>query len=79
VSGPRGAASITVPLLVVQNSADEAAPASDSVAIHQAAGSTDKTFVVIKGATHYYQGQPELLRQGTGVLVDWLGARGLLD
>jgi pimeloyl-ACP methyl ester carboxylesterase len=79
VSGPRGAASITVPLLVVQNSADEAAPASDSVAIHQAAGSTDKTLVVIKGATHYYQGQPELLRQGTGVLVDWLGARGLLD
>lgn len=79
VSGPRGAAAITVPLLVVQNSADEAAPASDSVAIHQAAGSTDKTFVVIKGATHYYQAQPELLRQGTGVLVDWLGARGLLD
>jgi hypothetical protein len=42
-----GAAAITVPLLVVQNSADEAAPASDSVAIHQATRSADKTFHVI--------------------------------
>jgi alpha-beta hydrolase superfamily lysophospholipase len=76
VRGLEGASAITVPLLVVQNSADEAAPASDSVAIHEAAGSADKAFQVIKGATHYYQGQPELLRQATGVLVDWLGARG---
>lgn len=79
VNGPTGAAAITVPLLVVQNSADEAAPASDSTAIHEAAGSNDKTFHVIKGATHYYQGQPELLRQGVRVLIDWLGARSLLD
>jgi fermentation-respiration switch protein FrsA (DUF1100 family) len=77
VNGPKGAASITVPLLVVQNSADEAAPASDSVAIHKA--SKDKSFHVIKGATHYYQGQPELQHQATRVLTDWLGARGLFD
>ena len=64
VNGPRGAAAITVPLLVVQNSADEAAPASDSLAIHQAAGSADKSFQVIKGATHYYQGQPETAAPG---------------
>ena len=74
-----GAAAITVPLLVVQNSADEAAPASDSVAIHQATRSADKTFHVIKGATHYYQGQPELQRQATTCLLEWLGQRGLLD
>jgi pimeloyl-ACP methyl ester carboxylesterase len=79
VRGLHGAAAITVPLLVVQNSADEAAPASDSVAIHQATRSADKTFHVIKGATHYYQGQPELLRQATTYLLEWLGQRGLLD
>jgi alpha-beta hydrolase superfamily lysophospholipase len=79
VNGPRGAADITVPLLVLQNSADEAAPASDSTAIYQAAGSADKSFQVIKGATHYYQGQPELLRQATTGLMDWMAARGLGD
>ncbi len=79
VNGPRGVASLTVPLLVVQNSADEAAPASDSVAIYQAAVCADKTFQVIKGATHYYQGQPELLHQATSNLLDWLGERGLRD
>jgi len=31
--------------------------------IHDAAASKDKTMRVIKGATHYYQGQPELLKQ----------------
>lgn len=79
VNGPQGAAAITVPLLVVQNSADEAAPACDSLAIHQAAASADKTFHLIKGATHYYQGQPELLRQATSSLLEWMGARRLLD
>jgi alpha-beta hydrolase superfamily lysophospholipase len=79
VNGPRGAADITVPLLVVQNSADEAAPACDSLAIYEAAGSADKSFQLIKGATHYYQGQPALLQQATSNLLHWLQARGLGD
>ena len=36
-------------------------------------------FLVIKGATHYYQVQPELQRQATRALTDRLGARSLFD
>jgi len=79
VSGVRGAASITVPLLVIENSADEACPASDPGKIYAAAASKDKTRKVIKGARHYYQGQPELLKEATDSCLDWLRARNLLD
>jgi hypothetical protein len=32
---------------------------------------------VIKGATHYYAGQPEQLAEVVTLVHDWLGARGL--
>ena len=59
--GPRCARSISVPLLAIENSADDAVPQPHARIIHDAAASRDKSFHVIKGATHYYQGQPELL------------------
>lgn len=77
--GPRCAASISVPLLAIENSADDAVPQPHAKIIHDAAGSGDKTFRVIKGATHYYQGQPELLKQAVGLCVGWLQSRNLLD
>ena len=79
VNGPNGANAVSVPLLVVENTADEACPASDPKAIYDAASSRDKTYSAIKGATHYYQGQPELLKQVVSGLLGWLEARGLRD
>ena len=79
VNGPHNASAITVPLLSIRNSADEAAPASDTRAIHDAAASADKTMHVVTGATHYYQGQPDLLAEAVATTIDWLGARDLLD
>ena len=79
VNGERAAASLSVPLLIVENSADEACPASDPRRIHSAAGSRDKTFEVIKGATHYYQGQPEHLKRAVELCIRWMQARNLLD
>ncbi len=38
----------------------------------------DKTFKVIKGATHYYQGQPELLKQAVDLCVGWMDKQRLL-
>ncbi len=58
VNGAEAASSITVPLMVMENSADEACPASDLPQIFAAAGSSDKTHHLIKGARHYYQGSP---------------------
>ena len=70
--GPRCARSISVPLLAIENSADDAVPQPHARIIHDAAASRDKTFHVIKGATHYYQGQPELLKQAVDLCVGWM-------
>jgi pimeloyl-ACP methyl ester carboxylesterase len=77
--GPRCAVSVSVPLLAIENSADDAVPQPHAKIIHDAAASGDKTFRVIKGATHYYQGQPELLKQAVELCVGWLQSRNLLD
>jgi alpha-beta hydrolase superfamily lysophospholipase len=77
--GPRCAASITLPLLAVENSADDAVPQPHARIIHDAAASRDKTLRVIKGATHYYQGQPELLEQAVDLCVGWMRTKNLLD
>ena len=78
VNGAEAAASIKVPLMVMENSADEACPAADLPEIFAAAGSTDKTMHVLKGAKHYYQGQPELLAQATQLTIDWMRSRKLM-
>ena len=77
--GPKCARAISVPLLAIENSADDAVPQPHARIIHEAAGSRDKTFRVIQGATHYYQGQPELLQQAVEVCVGWMAKRNLLD
>jgi dienelactone hydrolase len=73
--GERCAAGVTVPLLAIENTADDAVPQSHVGRLHAAAGSEDKTFAAIKGATHYYVGQPELLEQAVDVTMQWLRER----
>ena len=77
--GPRSAASVTVPLLAVENSADDAVPQPHTKIIHDAAASRDKTLKVIQGATHYYQGQPEHLKQAVETWVGWMRNQRLID
>jgi pimeloyl-ACP methyl ester carboxylesterase len=77
--GPRCAASITVPLLAIENSADDAVPQPHARIIHDAAASRDKTFRVIPGATHYYQGQPELLGEAVDTCLGWMREQRLID
>ena len=64
VDGARAAAAIKVPLMVMENSADEACPPADPKAIFAAAGSPDKTMHVLKGAKHYYQKPARTARRG---------------
>ena len=77
--GVANAAHITVPFLAIENSADDAVPTYHTPAIHQAAASTDKTYRVVKGGTHYYAGQPDHLKEAVTTQLDWLRARGLFD
>ena len=75
--GPINARSIKAPLLVIENSADDAVPQPDPKIVYEAAASPDKTFQVIRGATHYYQAQPDLLHDATLATVNWLAERNM--
>lgn len=76
---PKGAARISVPLLVVENSADDAAPASHPKMVFDAAAQTDREYSVIRNATHYYKGQPELLTQAVRITQNWMASKGLIE
>ncbi len=77
--GVKSAANITVPFLAIENTADDAVPQPHTGKIYAAAASKDKSMKVIKGATHYYQGQPELLKQAVDINLGWMRERNLLD
>jgi pimeloyl-ACP methyl ester carboxylesterase len=76
--GLRSAAQVSVPFLAIENSADDGVPQPHTRRIFDAAASRDKTFHVIKGATHYYQGQPQLLKEAVDTCLGWMDARRLL-
>lgn len=77
--GPMNAARIAAtPVLQIVNGADDAVPATHNPAIRDALATPDRTYVEIEGATHYYLGQPELLKTCTDTVREWCLARGLL-
>jgi alpha-beta hydrolase superfamily lysophospholipase len=76
--GLKCAAQISAPFLAIENSADDAVPQPHTGAIFNAAGSADKSMHVIRGATHYYAGQPDKLAEALSITRQWLGQRGLL-
>jgi pimeloyl-ACP methyl ester carboxylesterase len=68
---------ISIPILLVENSADEAAPASHMRAVHEACRGPDRSYSIISGANHYYRGQPELLAKANDIALNWLTERRL--
>ncbi|NWK97453.1 alpha/beta hydrolase [Sphingobium lactosutens] len=72
---PNNAPSVNVPMLAIENGADDAVPQPHTQIVFDAVGSQDKQMHVIEGATHYYAGQPELLSQATTLMLDWLRNR----
>ncbi|MBA14745.1 MAG: alpha/beta hydrolase [Sphingomonas sp.] len=77
--GPMNAARIhDTPVLQIENTADEAVPATHNPTIRDALATPDKEYVRLIGATHYYLGQPELLAQCIDAVIDWSRRKGLL-
>jgi pimeloyl-ACP methyl ester carboxylesterase len=77
--GPANAARITqTPVLQIENEADDAVPATHNPAIHRALATPDKEYVRVEGATHYYLGQPDHLRQCIDTVKDWSRRKKLL-
>ena len=70
--GPTSLARVSKPVLVVGNTADDACTPSHSDALFDAVTHERKAKVEIKGANHYYMGQPELAAEATGAVLDWL-------
>jgi pimeloyl-ACP methyl ester carboxylesterase len=78
--GPMNARLIRrTPVLQIENNADEAVPATHNPAIAAALATPDKEYLSIPKATHYYLGQPELLKQCLDRVTGWSRARGLLN
>ena len=76
--GPASAARISIPALVIENSAD------DGCLPHHnrrflAALKSEKEHKVIEGANHYYFGQPEKAAEAVAAINDWLGRRKMID
>lgn len=77
--GPMNAARIhRTPVLQIENTADEAVPATHNPTIRDALATPDKEYVILKGATHYYLGQSELLARCIDTVIDWSRRKGLL-
>ncbi|MDY7106248.1 MAG: alpha/beta fold hydrolase [Actinomycetota bacterium] len=72
------APAISVPILVIGNSADDACTPSHTERIHEAFGVVDKQLHTIAGATHYYAGpdQKDQLAEAVGIIDGWLTERG---
>ncbi|OCW84519.1 alpha/beta fold hydrolase [Gordonia hongkongensis] len=76
--GPRCAADVAVPTLVIGNSADNACTPSHTHRLFDAVGHPDKTLHTIVGATHYYSGRDQIphLKEAVGTITEWLAERG---
>lgn len=75
--GPRCAADLKVPTLVIGNSADDACTPSHTQRLYDAVGFPDRELHTIEGATHYYSGpaQAPYLRAAVDRITTWMGAR----
>jgi pimeloyl-ACP methyl ester carboxylesterase len=73
---------ISVPVLVIVNSADDACPPSHPRDFFDAIGHADKEMHELKGANHYFSGggaQKSHLDDAMAIVTDWATAHGLID
>ena len=78
--GPMNARLIKrTPVLQIENNADEAVPATHNPTIAAALATPDKEYLRIPQATHYYLGQPDLLKICLDTVTDWSRRHGLQE
>lgn len=63
-------------MLLIENTADDAVPATHNPTVYALLGTDDKEYVRINGATHYYLDQPEHLAQCLTTVQDWCARKG---
>lgn len=67
------AARLGVPVLVVYGSADELCFPSHARSLFDAVPHDRKELRCVAGATHYYQGRPDLVAEAAAGICDWIG------
>lgn len=77
-NGLGNAAQVTIPALVINNTADLACTPSHAQRLFDALGSSDKTHINIKGADHYYIERRDLLSEAVAHVSDWLKSRDFI-
>lgn len=70
---------ISVPTLVIGNSADDACTPSHTHRLFEAVGHDNKELYEVVGANHYYFGQPDKLDEATGKCLQWLVGQGFVE
>lgn len=78
-NGVDDAANISLPTLVISNSADDACTPGHARRLFDAIAHDNKMLVEISGATHYYLGQRKQLQEAEQTCTEWLREQGLTD
>ncbi|MFZ5744539.1 MAG: alpha/beta hydrolase [Pseudomonadota bacterium] len=73
--GLKCAARIACPMLVIENGADDACTPSHAARLMAAATRCEIDHHVVKGANHYYFGQPALAGQAAELVRSWIAAQ----
>lgn len=77
--GLKSAAQISVPTLVIGNTADDACTPSHTYRLFEAVSHDNKELKEIQGANHYYFGQPDKLFEAAVTVDQWLKKQGFAD
>ncbi len=77
--GPASAAHISIPVLAIENSADDGCLPYHGRRFMAAIRHAAKEHRVIAGANHYYFGQPERAAEAARIIRDWLLRQRLLN
>jgi dienelactone hydrolase len=78
VHAERNVREISVPFMTIDNTADDVVLGPQIERVNKAAKSANKAHYTIKGANHYYAGQPELLLAAFDHYTSWMRSVGLL-
>jgi pimeloyl-ACP methyl ester carboxylesterase len=62
---------VEAPVLVVGGSADTGSPPVVLEQLYGAIGTDRREYVLVKGATHYFEGRPDLLQQACEAIANW--------
>jgi pimeloyl-ACP methyl ester carboxylesterase len=63
---------VSVPVLVIGNSADDACTPSHTQRLYDSVTQVERALHIVEGATHYYAFQPDKLAEATAIVRRWL-------